>query len=56
MLLFLMEQRKLRQRDLLSVFGSSSVTSDVIHGKRSISKTHARNLADYFGVSAELFI
>jgi len=52
----LMEDRKLRQRDLIPVFGSSSVVSDVLNGKRSISKAHARKLAEFFHVSVSLFI
>ena len=56
MLRHLMEHRGLRQRDLVVVFGSSSVVSDVIHGKRAISKTQARRLGELFHVSAELFI
>src|SRR5665811_1078999 len=32
-----MEARNLRQRDLIPIFGASSVVSDVINGKRSIS-------------------
>jgi HTH-type transcriptional regulator / antitoxin HigA len=52
----LMEARDLKQRDLLSVFGSKGVTSEVVNGKRSISKTHAKALAQFFGVSTELFI
>jgi HTH-type transcriptional regulator/antitoxin HigA len=52
----LMEDRSIRQRDLIAVFGSSSVASDVINGKRSISKMHARKLAEYFHVPASLFI
>ena len=52
----LMEDRGARQRDLIPVFGSSSVVSDVINGKRSISKAHARKLAVYFHVPASLFI
>jgi HTH-type transcriptional regulator/antitoxin HigA len=52
----LMEDRGLRQRDLIPVFGSSSVASNVINGKRAISKAHARKLAEYFGVPASLFI
>jgi hypothetical protein len=31
-------------------------TSEVFHGKRSISKTQAKKLARFFHVSAELFI
>ncbi len=52
----LMQDRDLRQRDLIPVFGSSSVVSDVLNGKRSISKAHARRLADFFHVPASLFI
>jgi HTH-type transcriptional regulator/antitoxin HigA len=52
----LMEDRSIRQRDLIPVFGSSGVVSDVLAGKRSISKAHARKLADYFHVPASLFI
>ena len=52
----LMEVRLLRQRDLIPVFGASSVVSDVLNGKRSISKTHARKLAEFFKVPVSLFI
>jgi HTH-type transcriptional regulator/antitoxin HigA len=52
----LMEDRGLRQRDLITVFGSSSVVSDVLNEKRSISKAHARKLAEFFHVPAGLFI
>ena len=52
----LMEGRGYRQRDLIPVFGSSSVVSDVLNGKRSISKTHARRLAEFFHVPAGLFV
>jgi HTH-type transcriptional regulator/antitoxin HigA len=52
----LMDDRGLRQRDLISVFGSSSVASDVLNAKRAISKTHARKLAEFFHVPVSLFI
>ena len=51
-----MEIRNLRQRDLIPIFGASSVVSDVLNGKRSISKTHARRLAGFFHVPVSLFI
>jgi HTH-type transcriptional regulator/antitoxin HigA len=50
------EMRGLRQRDLIPVFGSSSVVSDVLNGKRGISKTHARKLAAFFHAPISLFI
>lgn len=52
----LMEARNLTQKDLWKVFGSKGITSEVFHGKRSISKTQARKLAEFFHVSTELFI
>jgi len=52
----LMEARKLTQKDLWKVFGSKGITSEVFHGKRAISKSHARKLAEFFHVSIELFI
>lgn len=55
-LLHLMDARDLKQSDLLEVFGSKGITSEVINGKRSISKAQAKALAKFFGVSIELFI
>lgn len=56
MIRFLMEQKGLRQADLLPVFGSRSVASDVVGGKREPSKTHIRKLAAFFHVSPEVFL
>lgn len=55
-MLFLMEQNRFKQADMIDVFGSSGRVSDVINGKRGISKNHARKLADKFNVPADLFI
>jgi HTH-type transcriptional regulator / antitoxin HigA len=52
----LMDARKLTQKDLWKLFGSKGITSEVFHGKRAISKTQAKKLADYFAVGVELFI
>ena len=52
----LMEARNLGQKDLWKIFGSKGLTSEVFHGKRSISKAQAKKLAAFFHVSAELFI
>jgi HTH-type transcriptional regulator/antitoxin HigA len=54
--LYLMEHKGLRQADLLPVFGSRSVASDVLNGRREISKAHARKLAGYFHLPADVFI
>jgi HTH-type transcriptional regulator/antitoxin HigA len=53
---FLMEQQDLKQSDLLPIFGSSGIASEVVNGKRSISKNQAKKLAEFFHVSVELFI
>jgi len=56
MLVYLMEQRNLKQADLLPIFKSRGYVSDVINAKRAISKGHAKQLAEFFKVSASLFI
>ena len=53
---FLMEQNGLRPVDLVDVFGSRAVASQVLSGKREISKAHARRLAVRFRLSVEAFI
>ncbi|MGI8882928.1 MAG: helix-turn-helix domain-containing protein [Pyrinomonadaceae bacterium] len=55
-LIELMITRGLKQKDLTEVFGSKSRVSEAINGKREISKIQAKALADFFKVSAELFI
>ena len=52
----LMAARGLKQGDLAPLLGSKGRVSEVINGKRSISKAQAKALADFFHVSAELFI
>ena len=52
----LMEVSGTRQADLIGILGSSGVVSEVVNGKRSISKAQAKALGDYFNLSANLFI
>lgn len=52
----LMRSRGLRQRDLLSIFGSDGIASEVVNGKRNISRTQAKALAEFFRLPVELFI
>jgi HTH-type transcriptional regulator/antitoxin HigA len=56
MLAYLMEKRGLRQVDLVPIIKSRGYVSDIVNGKRAISKAHARRLAEFFKVSADLFI
>ena len=52
----LMEMRAVKQTHLWELFGSRGIASEVLNGKRGISKTQARALAEFFHVPADLFI
>lgn len=52
----LMAANGLKQSDLVQIFGSKGITSEVLNGKRGISTDKAKALADYFHISAEAFI
>ena len=52
----LMEAKDLKQADLVGILGSRGVVSEVVNGKRSISKAQAKALADFFDVSPALFL
>ena len=53
---FLLEQRDLKPSDLWPVIGSKSRVSEILAGKRSISKEQAKRLAEFFHVRTDLFI
>lgn len=55
-LLHLMEENNLKQADLVGVLGSRGVVSEVVNGKRQISKNQAKALSDFFHVDVGLFI
>jgi len=46
----------MKPKDLWGVFGSKGITSEVLRGKRGISKEKAKVLAGMFHVPVELFI
>ncbi len=52
----LMDDHGMRTTDLGRLLGSSGLASDILSGKRQISKTHARKLAECFKVDAGLFV
>lgn len=52
---FLMDQQGLKQKDLLDVFGSPSIVSEILSGKRELNKDHIQRLSARFHVSPELF-
>ena len=56
MLRFLMESNGLRQADLAPLFSSKSNLSEVLAGRRQLSKAQIVKLAKYFHVFPALFL
>jgi HTH-type transcriptional regulator/antitoxin HigA len=52
---FLMDQRGLRQKDLAGIFGTRSIVSEVLSGKRKLKKEHIARLSQRFHVSPDVF-
>lgn len=53
---FLMEQNDLKQKDMTDIFGTQSIVSEVLSGKREMNLNHVRKLADRFKVSPAVFV
>ena len=51
----LMSANNLKQKDLAPLFGSESIVSEVLHGKRKMNKQHIEKLSQRFNVSPALF-
>lgn len=51
----LMDVNGLRQSDLLDVFGTASIESEVLSGKRELSKAHIGKLSERVQLSPALF-
>ncbi len=56
MVAFLLEQRELKPSALWTLLGSKGRVSEILSGKRAISKDQAKKLATFFHVGADLFI
>lgn len=52
----LMEAHGLKQKDLVDIFGTPSIVSEVLNGKRRLTTEHIRRLSERFGVTPEAFI
>ena len=52
----LMREHELKQTDMLDIFGSQGVVSQVLNGKREISKAQARRLSERFRLPIDIFI
>jgi HTH-type transcriptional regulator/antitoxin HigA len=55
-LLALMDEREISQSELSGLLGSRSQASDILSGRRSISKAQAKKLADHLRVPVDLFL
>lgn len=56
MLRHLMEENNLKQADLAGLFGGKSVISEVLSGKRQLSKQHIQRLSERFKLPADVFM
>ncbi|HMS43250.1 MAG TPA: helix-turn-helix domain-containing protein [Pyrinomonadaceae bacterium] len=52
----LMKDNGLKQTDLAGIFGTQSIVSEVLNGKREITKSQAKALAEKFAMKLEAFI
>jgi HTH-type transcriptional regulator/antitoxin HigA len=53
---FMMDQHGLQQKDLVSEFGTKSIVSEVLSGKRKLTVDHIQKLSWRFHVSPEVFL
>src|SRR5712692_7832265 len=51
----LMDANNLRQKDLVPIFGSESIVSEVLHRKRDLNRSHIEKLSKRFHVSPAVF-
>lgn len=52
----LMKENNLKQTEMTDIFGTQSVVSEVLNGKREITKTQAKTLSEKFKMKIEAFI
>ncbi len=51
----LMGELNLKQKDLVSIFKTESIVSEVLNGKRKLTVEHIQKLAEFFQVSPAVF-
>lgn len=51
----LITELNLRQKDLVPIFKTESIVSDVLNGKRNLTVEHIQKLADFFHISPAVF-
>ena len=53
---FLMKQHELKQKDLLDIFKTPSILSEILNEKRHFTIEHVKKLSERFGVTSDVFI
>lgn len=51
----LIEEENLKQKDLVAIFKTESIVSDVLKGKRKLTVEHIQKLGEFFNVSPAVF-
>lgn len=52
----LMEERGLKHKDIWPILGNKGSATEILSGRRSISKAQAKRLAEFFHAPIDLFI
>lgn len=52
----LITERQLRQKDLVPIFKTESIVSDILNGKRQLTLRHIQELAQFFNLSPGVFL
>ena len=51
----LIAELNLRQKDLVPIFKTESIVSDILNGKRNLTVEHIQKLAEFFDISPAVF-
>jgi HTH-type transcriptional regulator/antitoxin HigA len=51
----LIEETNLKQKDLVSIFKTESIVSDILKGKRKLTVEHIQKLGEFFKISPAVF-
>jgi HTH-type transcriptional regulator / antitoxin HigA len=55
LLTVLIKERNLQQKDLISIFKTESIISEILHKKRQLTLRHIQELAQFFNISPSVF-
>lgn len=53
---YLMDEHGLQQRDMTPLFGTASIVSEVLSGKRPLAFAHIKRLSERFGLPLDAFV